>query len=431
MRSLAATFVALAAVSGLSCKRPLGVGKDAGGGPPIFDAAPRDASGADLTADVGADAAGDIRPDVTPDITTDITTDIATAMCPAAVPPLDVCGCGCCGGIAESRVCFYPARGESRDAIPNPMPSPAACATNGCTEGTRHVCCADPGVQPSLATYCGSDTAVEDWPRFTVTRRDGGLCTTLEVGSAAMVLPVVGPPGRAYTNGWREPCDGSTPRVYAIGGLGQVTPATSGAQSRYDVHVALFFYDGTGSAEATRIDVNDVAIEPPCAGDVCPPCGGRCTFDAGYHFTTAGGLGAYRDAFALSPPASYVHTRSPEAVPYPEVSCAPAIPVCGGAAIDVADVMAAFADPDVRDALARSMGAGTLPFYGEDQRGGDGPAVQITRDGGGGFLVGAACPTSSTRPCMEIPPGMQRLVGVLRSFDQQQMADPSCAFPRL
>ena len=420
-------FVVLAAVSGLSCKRPLGVdGKDAGsevGVVTIPDAAPRDAAGADLAADltihVTADAAGDV------------TADVAAAICPAGVPPLDVCGCGCCGGAADSRACFYPSRGESRDAIPNPMPSATECATNGCTEGTRHVCCADPGVQPPSGIFCGNDTSGEDWPRFTVTRRDGALCTTLELGSAGPFLPIVGPPGRANTNGWRQPCDGSKARLYAIGGLGQVTAGMFGALPSYDVHAALFFYDGTGIAEAVRIDVDDITIQPPCANGVCAPCGGTCTFDASYRFTTNGGLAAYRDAFVLSPPASYVHTRSPEALPYPEVSCAPPIPTCGAASIDAADLMDAFSDPDVRGALARSMGAVTLPFYGEDQRGGDGPAVQITRDGGGGgFLVGAACPVNSTRPCTEIPAGMQRLVALLRLFDQQQMADPSCAFPR-
>jgi hypothetical protein len=69
----------------------------------------------------------------------------------------------------------------------------------------------------------------------------------------------------------------------------------------------------------------------------------------------------------------------------------------------------------------------TLPFYGEDQRGGDGAASQITRDGGGGFLVGADCPAATTRPCTPIPPGMIRLLLLLRDLDQQQLADPSCA----
>jgi hypothetical protein len=91
--------------------------------------------------------------------------------------------------------------------------------------------------------------------------------------------------------------------------------------------------------------------------------------------------------------------------------------------------MAALTDPDVQAAFERSKGAGTIPFYGEDQRGGDGPASQITRGGGGGFLVGGPCRTNSTRPCMEIPAAMQQLVVLLWKFDQQQLSDPSCVFP--
>ena len=178
--------------------------------------------------------------------------------------------------------------------------------------------------------------------------------------------------------------------------------------------------------ESTRMTSG---IGPACASGVCPPCGSICTFDTDYSMTTSGGLGAYRDSFAVAPPATYVHKRSPEALPYPERSCAPAIPMCGGAAIDVADLMALFADPDVQAAFERSKGAGTIPFYGEDSRGGDGAAFQITRGGGGGFLVGGPCRTNSTRPCMEIPAGMQQLVVLLWKFDQQQMSDPSCVFP--
>ena len=90
--------------------------------------------------------------------------------------------------------------------------------------------------------------------------------------------------------------------------------------------------------------------------------------------------------------------------------------------------MAALSDPDVGDAFTRSMGAATLPFYGVDYRGGDGPAFQITRDGGGGFLIGGACPDAATRPCTPIPPGLSRLLATLVALDQQQIADPTCDF---
>ena len=90
--------------------------------------------------------------------------------------------------------------------------------------------------------------------------------------------------------------------------------------------------------------------------------------------------------------------------------------------------MAALGDADVQEAFTRSRGAGTTPFYGRDLRGTDTPAFQITRDGGGGFLVGGRCADyPSTAPCMEIPGGVMRLERLLVDFDQQQIADPSCA----
>jgi hypothetical protein len=112
-----------------------------------------------------------------------------------------------------------------------------------------------------------------------------------------------------------------------------------------------------------------------------------------------------------------------------DITCAPAPPACGGPAIDVGDVMAAFGDADVQDALARSKTAGTYPFYGQDPRPSDGQAFQLTRDGGGGFLIGGPCPPGSTASsCTEIPGGLSRLKSVLLAFDQQQLqADPTCA----
>jgi hypothetical protein len=202
--------------------------------------------------------------------------------------------------------------------------------------------------------------------------------------------------------------------------------------------------DQKGARDAGRPSISDAGRGEPLQGEVrsgdpadatdAPadrPDGGVCAFDTTYNFTSTGGLGVYRDSFSLSPAATYVHYRNPEGLPGVPRSCSPAIPTCDSPAIDAADLTAALADPDVQEAFTRSLGAGTFPFYGEDQRGGDGPAWQVTRAGGGGFLMGAPCPTSSTRPCTAIPPGMTRLVQLLIAFDQQQMTDPSCAFNSL
>jgi hypothetical protein len=175
-------------------------------------------------------------------------------------------------------------------------------------------------------------------------------------------------------------------------------------------------------------------IGPGCAGGLCAPCAttvgvdaGVCALDSTYRYGHDGGRVAFRDTVVLAAPASFTHLRDPVATMPASLSCAPPFPICDGAAIDVADVMAALADPDVQLALLRSKGAVTLPFYGVDPRPVDGQAFQLTHDGGGGFLVGGPCPPGSSSTCMEIPAGVSRLVSVLTALDQQQLADPSCA----
>ena len=385
----------------------------------------------DASVDAPGNATTDATTDATADVTTDATADGAAGTCPAGVAPLDVCGCGCCGGGAMGRACYYPSLGETRDAIPNPLPPPATCAAAGCAFGVRHLCCADPGPGPASGKICGIDTSIEDLSRFTVTKREGGTCTTLEVGGTAPVLPISGPPGYANANAWRGPCDGSTATVFAIGGLGRVTPGSSGTLlpfPRYDVHVALFFDAGTGVADVARIDLDDVGIAPRCTSDACPVCGTVCSLDVSYRYGYVGGLVQSHDTVTLTPPASFNHLRSSMSTMPADMSCAPPFPSCGAAAIDVGDVMAAILDPEVQQALVTSQGAGTTPFYGVDARPSDGQAFAIERNVGGGFLVGGPCPAgASPSSCMPIPAGLSRLVSVLTALDQQQLADPSCA----
>jgi hypothetical protein len=444
MRRLPFALAALTVVAAASCTRgPLQMGgRDAGrdvSGPSTADAAPGDvfdAARADAPIAPGRDALADAATDglgnATGDSATDAAPDAAPVICPAGEAPLDVCGCGCCGGVAIQAACYYPALGQTRAAIPNPTPSPQECALNGCVEGRHYVCCADPGVQRNSAVVCARDTSLQSRRRFTITRRDADVCTTLEIGSTLPRLEISAPTGYANVEARRGPCDGSSAVENAIGGLGRVTPSPSGmVPPRYDVHVVLFFDDGTSVAEPLRIDADEVAVAPLCTGSDCPVCGLSCTFDATYRFTTVGGLAAFRDMTVLAPPASFAYNRRAEALPTPDQSCAPALPACGGASIDVADLMTAFSDADVQTAFTRSTTATAVPFFGEDQRGGDGPAFQVVRDGGGIFLVGAPCPATptSSRQCTPIPSGVSRLISVLTALNRQQLAaDPSCAF---
>jgi hypothetical protein len=283
MRKTPAMLATLTVIAAMSCRRPLRLlGGEAGdtGVPANADAAPTDAAPTDAAstdaAPTDALATIDASVDVPADLTIDSIADATVGVCPAAVVPLDVCGCGCCGGEAPMGACYYPSLGESRDAIPNPMPTPAECANDGCIEGSRYVCCADPGPAPAHGTICAFDTSLEDLPRFTVTERDGDVCTTLEIGGTVPRFRISTPPAYAGTNGWRGPCDKSTAPVWAIGGLGQVTPGRSGTLlpfPRCDVHVALFFDSGSGVADVVRIDRDDVGVAPQCASVTCPVCG--------------------------------------------------------------------------------------------------------------------------------------------------------------
>jgi hypothetical protein len=233
------------------------VGADVGLSTPVGDAGLSTASG-----DAGQDrtAATDVS-DVAP--SSSAPDALGGGMCPAGVGPVIDCGCGCCGATPQGTACYYPVLGQSAETIVGPKPTPGQCATAGCSFGVRDICCAGPDQPQPSDGYCGADTTVEDLPRFTITRHDGDTCTTLELWAENKPqLPISGPPGYAVMWGTRGPCSGATPPATAIGGLGSVDPSPGSAgtvPSRYDVHVILFFDNGSGTADAVRLDVDGVA----------------------------------------------------------------------------------------------------------------------------------------------------------------------------
>ena len=93
-----------------------------------------------------------------------------------------------------------------------------------------------------------------------------------------------------------------------------------------------------------------------------PAVRGACAFDATYRYGFVGGHVTWVDTVIIAPPAAYQHVRSPVTTMPADISCAPPPPACGDPALDVADVMTALGDVDVQDALARSLGAGTIPL---------------------------------------------------------------------
>ena len=135
-----------------------------------------------------------------------------------------------------------------------------------------------------------------------------------------------------------------------------------------------------------------------------------------------GGNAIYEDRATLTPPASYLHERIPRLTDPASLSCAPALPACAAAAVDVSDVMHDVADADVQKALAMA----TPPVYGVDPRPYDGSIFGFQRGDGRGFLAGDAC-TGSGTSCIAVPAGITRLVATLRALDEQQLKDASCA----
>jgi hypothetical protein len=161
-----------------------------------------------------------------------------------------------------------------------------------------------------------------------------------------------------------------------------------------------------------------------CTDRACPPDGGSpaCELDAVYKFGMTGGHVVYEDQSALTPPASYQHTRRPSGGTTTSLSCAPALPACNTAnAIDVSDVMRDLNDPDVQAALKTAQPL----VVGHDERPVDGSIFSVMRADGHGFMVGGDCPLTS-RSCNPIPKGLAQLVATLRALDEQQLKDASC-----
>ena len=118
-------------------------------------------------------------------------------------------------------------------------------------------------------------------------------------------------------------------------------------------------------------------------------------------------------------PTTYRYERIPTGPTAEPTTCAPALPACDTPnAIDLADIKRDSADPDVQAALSLK----TPPLYGRDLRPNDGSIFALTASTGGGFLVGAACP-ATTSSCIGIPAGIAKLVLDLRALDEQQLMD--------
>jgi hypothetical protein len=145
-----------------------------------------------------------------------------------------------------------------------------------------------------------------------------------------------------------------------------------------------------------------------------------CALEATYTFTSSHGLNPKTETGTLAPPAMFTYVST---VPYSDAgngSCAPTLPACGDpTAIDVADLAADVADPDVQQAFA----------HGPVQYGAqccDQDVLLFKRAAGPSFGISADCTPAGTS-CVLVPPGVGRLRDDLRSLITQSLADPACA----
>jgi hypothetical protein len=145
----------------------------------------------------------------------------------------------------------------------------------------------------------------------------------------------------------------------------------------------------------------------------------RCAFSTTYTVVESGGLLGIIRTTTLTPPNSYRAQGRQVGTP---PSCMPALPVCGAATIDVSDVEAAMAHPDVTAAFAAGSAFG-------DRGVADAPSTGLSRASGGSFSVGFECTTASTT-CTPTPAGVKALFQLIKDLNTQQLADASCVSVR-
>jgi hypothetical protein len=158
--------------------------------------------------------------------------------------------------------------------------------------------------------------------------------------------------------------------------------------------------------------------------DVAPA---SCSLPTSVLFGPDGGMLLYRDSYSLDPTAGLSITRTyslrAEVDGSTERSCSLPLPVCGAAGVvSLANIVADLADPDVQAAFE----TGTTPFFGQDARPMDAPALSISLGSGGTILVGWACPSSGSSSCVTIPAGVQRLAADLQSVASAAIVTDAC-----
>ena len=153
----------------------------------------------------------------------------------------------------------------------------------------------------------------------------------------------------------------------------------------------------------------------------------RCALSETYAWTDqyvlrlATGATGWVKSMTLSPPTGFDLMFLPS-LDVPATTCAGTLPACGDPnLIDVSDIEAAIADPDVQAVFAQTP----APTYGPTSPTADLPGEFTLAHGGRSAFVGLTCDPPSS--CVTPAPGVAALVDLMRGLFTQQLADPSCA----
>ena len=345
-----------------------------------------------------------------------------TKACPdAAAPCYDTNGKVVACADAGSTECLYAGKPYPVGAS---FPTSDGCNTCTCTTGGMIACtqkaCADSGTPTDAST----DGTCFD-PGGALVLCDGGskgVCTPGADQTCNDDIAVNSIIGKCRSDG---SCDCGNSAINPMTGrclAGTATPACTYNGVTYTVGSKFT------CSTAPTCDTNLCYCATPgqivamCQpGEPLPVCG----FDAVYTYGQTGGLVAYSDQVTLTPPASYVLTRTVSSTGSTAAggSCGPALPACDSGPIDVNDIMQAIADPTVQLLISLSTMQPTL--VGLDERPVDGTVFSFKKSGTAGFLVGAPC--NGAANCTEIPAAVTNLQGYLQKLDAQQRQDPSCA----
>jgi hypothetical protein len=184
-----------------------------------------------------------------------------------------------------------------------------------------------------------------------------------------------------------------------------------------------------GTADVSKTDAGTDTASPGdtlSTGDTVPPGDAGCItgcIPATVSWGDRGGHVAYTDTSMIETCAKYTHRRSPVSTDPPDIVCSQEIAACSPTVHSALEVSLALADSDVTAAFAAAP-----VLYGRDTRPVDGSVLVITY-GGKDVSVGLDC--GGTSGCTEIPPGVAKLVALLRAVDTDQLAIGTCkaAFP--